>query len=103
MAAFILYLDVNIMVIKCPEVRTVLFGKKNVRFDKVAKFNCELDTNEKLKEDLKKLSLCRNSITKTEYLSEMLSLFSKEGLDITLKELDMLLLMRNKAADGKSQ
>ena len=74
----------------------MLFGKKKVRFDKVAKFNYELDTNEQLKEDLKKLSLCRNDITRAEYLTEMLALFSKEGLDITLKELDMLLLLRNK-------
>lgn len=62
----------------------------------MAKFNYELDTNEKLKEELKNLALCRNDITGTEYLSRMLSLFGKEGLDITLKELDMLLLLRNK-------
>lgn len=70
--------------------------KKKVTFDKVAKFNYELDTNDKLKEELKGLALCRNDINKTEYLSRMLALFSKEGLDITLKELDMLLLLRNK-------
>ena len=74
----------------------MFFKKKKVTFDKVAKFNYELDTNAKLKEQLKKLSLCRNDISKTEYLSQMLSLFGKEGLDITLKELDMLLLLRNK-------
>jgi len=74
----------------------VFFRKKKVKFDKVAKFNYELDTNEKLKEQLKNLALCRNDINKTEYLSRMLSLFSEEGLSITLKELDMLLLLRNK-------
>ncbi len=74
----------------------MFFRKKKVTFDKVAKFNYELDTNEKLKEELKNLALCRNDITGTEYLSRMLSLFGKEGLDITLKELDMLLLLRNK-------
>ncbi len=74
----------------------MFFKKKKVTFDKVAKFNYELDTNAKLKEQLKKLSLCRNDISKTEYLSQMLSLFGQEGLDITLKELDMLLLLRNK-------
>lgn len=74
----------------------MFFKKKKVTFDKVAKFNYELDTNVKLKEQLKKLSLCRNDISKTEYLSQMLSLFGQEGLDITLKELDMLLLLRNK-------
>lgn len=74
----------------------MFFKKKKVTFNKVAKFNYELDTNAKLKEQLKKLSLCRNDISKTEYLSQMLSLFGQEGLDITLKELDMLLLLRNK-------
>ena len=62
----------------------------------MARFNYELDTNEKLKEELKKLALCRNDMTKTEYLSRMLSLFGNEGLDITLKEFDMLLLLRTK-------
>ncbi len=74
----------------------MFFKKKKVTFDKVAKFNYELDTNEKLKEELKNLALCRNDITRTEYLSKILSLFGKEGLDITLKELDMLLLLRTK-------
>lgn len=74
----------------------MFFRKKKVTFDKVAKFNYELDTNEKLKAELKNLALCRNDITGTEYLSRMLSLFGKEGLDITLKELDMLLLLRAK-------
>ena len=62
----------------------------------MARFNYELDTNEKQKEELKKLALCRNNMTKTEYLSRMLSLFGNEGLDITLKEFDMLLLLRTK-------
>lgn len=74
----------------------MFFKKRKVTFDKVAKFNYELDTNEKLKEELKNLALCRNDMTKTAYLSRLLSLFSNEGIDITLKELDMLLLLRNK-------
>lgn len=83
-------------IISFSKVKTVFFRKKKVTFDKVAKFNYELDTNEKLKEELKNLALCRNNITKMEYLSRMLSLFSEEGLNITLKELDMLLLLRTK-------
>ena len=74
----------------------MFFRKKKITFDKAAKFNYELDTNESLKEELKNLALCRNDIARTEYLSKMLSLFRKEGLDITLKELDMLLLLRAK-------
>ena len=74
----------------------MLFKRKKVTFDKVAKFNYELDTNESLKEELKKLALCKNDISRTEYLSQVLSLFSQEGLDLTLKEFDMLLLLRTK-------
>lgn len=80
----------------CSEVKNVFFKRKKVTFDKVAKFNYELDTNEKLKEELKNLALCRNTVNKTEYLANMLALFGKEGLDISLKELDMLLLFRKK-------
>ena len=74
----------------------MFFRKKKMTFDKVAKFNYELDTNKQLKDKLKKLSLCRNDMSRTEYLSKVLSLFGKEGLDITLKEFDMLLLLRTK-------
>ena len=77
-------------------MNAVFFKKKKVTFDTVAKFNYELDTNEKLKEELRTLSLCRNDISKTEYVSRILSLFRDEGLDITLKEFDMLLLLRGK-------
>ncbi len=74
----------------------MLFGKRKVKFNKVLKFNYELDTNQKLKAELKNLALCKNDMNKLEYLSRMLYLFSQEGLDITLKELDMLLLLRIK-------
>lgn len=74
----------------------MFFRKKKVKFDTVAKFNYELDTNEKLKEELKNLALCRSDMSKTEYLSRMLSLFGEEGPSLSLKELDMLLLLRKK-------
>lgn len=74
----------------------MFFKKKRVTFDKAAKFNYELDTNEALKGVLLKLSLSRNKMKKEEYLSELLRLFREEGVDLTLKELDMLLLLRCK-------
>ncbi len=74
----------------------MFFKKKKVTFEKVAKFNYELDTNKKLKEALKNLALSRNDLSKTEYLAKMLALFRTEGLSLSLKELDMLLLLRNK-------
>lgn len=74
----------------------MFFRKKKVTFGKVAKFNYELDTNKNLKEEIKNLTLCRNDLTRAEYLSKILSLFGNEGLDLTLKEFDMLLLLRTK-------
>lgn len=74
----------------------MFFKKKRVTFDKAAKFNYELDTNEALKVTLLKLSLSHNKMKKEEYLSELLRLFREEGVDLSLKELDMLLLLRCK-------
>lgn len=74
----------------------MVFRKKKLTFDKVAKFNDELDSNEKLKTALKDLSLWRNEMSKKKYLSDLLSLFNKEGFHLSLKELDMLLLLRKK-------
>lgn len=62
----------------------------------MARFNYELDSNEELKEELKNLALCRSDMSRAEYLTRILRLFGKEGLVLTLKELDMLLLLRNK-------
>ena len=62
----------------------------------MARFNYELDSNEKLRTALKNLSLARSEMSKEKYLSELLRLFRQEGLDLSLKELDMLLLMRQK-------
>ncbi len=70
--------------------------RKKITFDKAARFNYELDRNEKLKTALKNLSLRQNEMSKQKYLSEMLELFREEGLDLSLKELDMLLLLRQK-------
>ena len=64
--------------------------------DRTAKFNYELDTNEKLKTALKNLSLRRGEMSKGSYLTEMLALFNQEGFDLSLKELDTLLLLRKK-------
>lgn len=74
----------------------MFFSKKKVTFDKAAKFNYELDTNENLKTALKNLSLRRSEMSKNEYLIKLLSLFNEEGFDLSLKELDMLLLLRKK-------
>ena len=70
--------------------------RKKITFDQAARFNYELDSNEKLKTALKNLSLSQSGIGKKKYLSELLRLFRQEGLDLSLKELDMLLLLRQK-------
>lgn len=74
----------------------MFFNRKKLTFDRTAKFNYELDTNEKLKTALKNLSLRRGEMSKGSYLTEMLALFNQEGFDLSLKELDMLLLLRKK-------
>ena len=74
----------------------MLFGRRRLTFDRAAKFNYELDTNEKLKTALKNLSLRRGDMSKGSYLTELLTLFNQEGFDLSLKELDMLLLLRKK-------
>lgn len=74
----------------------MFFSKKKLTFDTAAKFNYELDTNEKLKTALKNLSLRRSEMSKKHYLIELLALFNEEGFDLSLKELDMLLLLRKK-------
>lgn len=72
-----------------------LFRRK-ITFDQTARFNYELDSNEKLKTALKNLSLSKSKMGKKKYLSELLRLFREAGLDLSLKELDMLLLLRQK-------
>lgn len=74
----------------------MFFKTKKLNFDTAAKFNYELDTNEKLKTALKNLSLRRGEMSKKNYLTELLALFNAEGFDLSLKELDMLLLLRQK-------
>lgn len=72
-----------------------LFRRK-ITFDQTARFNNELDSNEKLKTALLNLSLSKSGMGKKKYLSELLRLFREAGLDLSLKELDMLLLLRQK-------
>ena len=74
----------------------MFFKMKKLNFDTAAKFNYELDTNEKLKTALKNLSLRQGEMSKKSYLTELLALFNAEGFDLSLKELDMLLLLRQK-------
>ena len=70
--------------------------RKRIKFETVAKFNMALDKNVKLRNQLENLSLHSDDKTKEEYLKELLNLFKKEGIDITVEELDKLLLLRQK-------
>ena len=72
------------------------FLRRKLTFEKVVKFNYELDSNEKLKTELKNLALRGNKMSKNKYLAEMLKLFNDAGFDISMKELDMLILFRQK-------
>lgn len=70
--------------------------RKKITFERAARFNYELNRNEKLKMALKNLSLSQSGMGKKKYLAELLRLFRQEGLDLSLKEPDMLLLLRQK-------
>ena len=72
------------------------FSRKKLTFEKVVKFNYEIDSNEKLKTELKNLALRGNKMSKNKYLAEMLKLFNDAGFDISMKELDMHILFRQK-------
>ena len=56
----------------------MFFKKKRVTFDKAAKFNYELDTNEALKGTLLKLSLSRNKMKKEDICPNFCVYFAKK-------------------------
>lgn len=70
--------------------------KRSIGFSDSAMFNYELDTNEELKKGLASLSEQIPYISEEEYRERMLALFRKSGLELSGKELEMLLLLRMK-------
>ncbi len=70
--------------------------KDKLGFADVTRFNYELDTNERLKAGIKELDRHFTELTEKEYRARMLALFAEEGIEMSLKELDMLLLFRMK-------
>lgn len=70
--------------------------KRSIGFSDSAIFNYELDTNEELKKGLAALSEQIPYISEEEYRERMLALFRQSGLELSGKELEMLLLLRMK-------
>lgn len=70
--------------------------KRPMGFSDSAMFNYELDTNEELKKGLAALSEQIPYISESEYRERMLVLFRQSGLELSGKELEMLLLLRMK-------
>ena len=70
--------------------------KRSIGFSDSAMFNYELDTNEELKKGLAALSEQIPYISEEEYRERMLALFRQSGLELSGKELEMLLLLRLK-------
>lgn len=70
--------------------------KRSIGFSDSAMFNYELDTNEELKKGLASLSEQIPYISEEEYRERMLLLFRQSGLELSGKELEMLLLLRMK-------
>ncbi len=70
--------------------------KKKISFDDAAKFNWEADTNAVLRQKLNELAKQYTKISEREYRQKLLTLFQENGLDIDARQLDMLLLLRQK-------
>lgn len=70
--------------------------KRSIGFSDSAMFNYELDTNEELKKGLIALAEQMPYISEEEYRERMLTLFRQSGLELSGKELEMLLLLRMK-------
>ena len=65
-------------------------------FSDVARFNYELDMNKRLRAGIDELDRHFTELTEKEYRTRMLALFAEEGIEMSLKELDMLLVLRMK-------
>ena len=70
--------------------------KKKISFADAAKFNWEADTNAVLRQKLNELAKQYTKISEREYRQKLLTLFQENGLDIDARQLDMLLLLRQK-------
>lgn len=70
--------------------------KRSISFSDSAIFNYELDTNEEPKKGLAALTEQIPYISEEEYRERMLELFRQSGLELSGKELEMLLLLRMK-------
>lgn len=70
--------------------------KKTLSFEDVTKFNWEADTNIELRQKIDELVKEYTKLNKKEYRKKLLMLFREQGLDIDMKQLDMLLLLRQK-------
>ena len=70
--------------------------RRTIGFSDSARFNYELDTNEKLKKGLNELTEQLPNLTEGEYREAMLALFRASGLELDSKELELLLLLRMK-------
>lgn len=70
--------------------------KKKISFTDAAQFNWESDTNAELRQKLDELAKQYTMLNKKEYRKKLLLLFREQGLDIDAKQLDMLLLLRQK-------
>ena len=65
-------------------------------FIEAARFNAVMDNNQWLNESLLELTKRYGSLSRQEYIEEMLRLFRQSGLDLTAEELQTLLKLRMK-------
>lgn len=70
--------------------------KEKKGFIEAARFNAVMDNNQWLNESLLELTKRYGSLSRQEYIEEMLRLFRQSGLDLTAEELQTLLKLRMK-------
>lgn len=70
--------------------------KEKMGFIEAARFNAVMDNNQWLNESLLELTKRYGSLSRQEYIEEMLRLFRQSGLDLTAEELQTLLKLRMK-------
>lgn len=71
--------------------------KPALHFEDAARFNWALDTDEELQAGIFRLTERFPALTEAEYADEMLALFRRAGLDLSCKDLHMLLALRQES------
>ena len=68
--------------------------ERTLHFEDAARFNHALDTDEELQSGMTELAMEFSSLTEEEYTERFLRLLRRAGLELSARELKILLLLR---------